>query len=336
MTLSSGLGSHFGLAQESQWGTVVTPDHFYEFDSETFARQQTFQDAMGLKAGRFTRPAARMVATTRQAGGQVNLDVPTKQFGQILNLLHSATATPAPQGGTATGAYLQSHPVGTTEPSRSATVQFNKPDVGANSRAFTYPGSVITAIEFSCDTGGLLKCQVTMDSQDEQTSVSSPVGTALAATSYASGSQAFNHTQASVTIDGSPSSAIIRSFTLTVTIPRNEERFGLGSGALKARQIINGILAVAGTLNMEFTDMAEYTRFVTDDRVPVVVTFTGDAISGAYHDYIKFTIPSMQYRGDSPNIAGPDILMMTTNVAAGDDGTNPVLTVDYQSTDLAI
>jgi hypothetical protein len=68
MGLASGLGSQFGLAKEVTYGTVVTPDHFYEFDSESLTRQPTYQDSVGLRSGRPVvryRPHARRAATCR-------------------------------------------------------------------------------------------------------------------------------------------------------------------------------------------------------------------------------------------------------------------------------
>jgi hypothetical protein len=169
MGLASGLGSQFGLAKESTYGTVVTPDHFYEFDSESLTRQPTYQDSVGLRSGRTFQPAGRSVPTTRQAGGDVPMDVPTKGYGAILDHMHGLTVTPAQQG--VTTAYKQTHLVGTSQPNKSATLQVNKPDASASDHAFTYPGSVLTQVAWSCDVGGLLKATHTFDSVDESTGV---------------------------------------------------------------------------------------------------------------------------------------------------------------------
>ena len=142
MTLASGLGSQFGLAKESTYGTVVTPNRFFEFDSESFKRNPNYQESVGLKANRMFEPAARVVQTTRDAGGDPPMDVPTKTFSAILDLMHGLTVTPAQQGGTA--AYKHTHLIGTSMPNKSATLQFNKPDSGG--AASEYPETSISCV----------------------------------------------------------------------------------------------------------------------------------------------------------------------------------------------
>jgi hypothetical protein len=91
------------------------------------------------------------------------MQVPTKLFGTILDLMHGATVTPVQQA--ATTAYLQTHNVGTSQPNKSATIQVNKPDTRRHDHAFTYPGSVLTSVAFSCDAGGVLTCTLTWDAR---------------------------------------------------------------------------------------------------------------------------------------------------------------------------
>ena len=335
MALASGLGSSVGGATETTYGTVVTPNRFFEYDSETFARQQTYVEGLGLRSGRFVHQSGRVVQTTRQAGGQLRMDVPTKQFGWVLNQMHSATVTPTQQA--ATAAYLQTHNVGSSLSDRSATLQFNKPDVGGNDRAFTYPGSVLTAVEFSCEVGGLLKTELTYDSRDEESSVSTPAGPALTTPAYATGIKSFNHIQVvTFTIAGSAISALVNEFTLTWAQPKKEDRWGLGSGARKSKPIPNAFMTIEGNLDMEFTDMTEYQRFVDATQAQMILTFEGDTIEGAHKDTLTFTIPKVQYRGDSPNVPGPDVLRLAVPFRAFDDGTNPPLKIEYKSTDTAI
>jgi hypothetical protein len=174
MTLASGLGSQLGAAKETTWATVVTPTRFFEFNSESLNRTPAYQESVGLRANRMFQPASRVVQTTRTAGGDIALDVPTKGYGFWLDLLHGLTVTPVQQA--STPAWKQAHLVGTSMPSKSATLQVNKPDSGGNDHPFTYPGSVVTGATWSCDVGGLLTSTVTVAAQDELTPASTPGG----------------------------------------------------------------------------------------------------------------------------------------------------------------
>lgn len=334
MALASGLGSQMGISiPESTYGTVVTPTRFYEFDSEAFNRQPTYVESVGLKANRTFQPSARVVATTRQAGGSLPMDVPTKQFGTLLNMMHGLTVTPVQQA--ATAAYKQTHLIGTSQPNRSATIQFNKPDTTPTDRAFTYPGSVLTGVSFDCAVGGLLKTTLTYDAQDELTSVSTPTGPALATASYATNIESFNHTQGVVTIGGS-NVAVVKSFSLAWSQPYKTDRWFMGSGGTKAKPIPNGFATVSGNLTLEFADIASYTLFVSGAMSTAVFNFTGSLIASTYYNNITFTLDKMQYRGDSPNVAGPDVLELNAPIMAFDGGTNPPLQIDYTSTDTTL
>src|SRR2546426_1670457 len=108
MTLASGLGSQLGLARELvAYGTVATPTTFFEFDSEGMGRTPTYIESRGLHAGTMIQNSGRVVPTTHTASGTVAMDVPSKGFGTILDLLHNNTVTPTQNG--ATTAYTQTH-----------------------------------------------------------------------------------------------------------------------------------------------------------------------------------------------------------------------------------
>jgi hypothetical protein len=137
MTLASGLGSQWGSRRRRPSARPVTVDKFYEFDSAGLALDQNYNDGVGLKANRMFQPSGRMLQTTRSAGGDVPMQVPTKLFGTILDLMHGRRHAGA-AGRHA--AYLQTHNVGTSQPNKSATMQVNKPDLGGNRPRVHLPG----------------------------------------------------------------------------------------------------------------------------------------------------------------------------------------------------
>lgn len=332
MTLASGLGSQFGLSKESTYATIVTPAKFYEFDSETLKLAPTYQDAVGLRAGRTFQPSSRTRQTIRQAGGGVVMDVPTVGFGAILDLMHGLTPTVVQQS--ATTAWLQTHLIGTSQPNKSATLQFNKPTTAAVDKAFTYPGSVLTAAQFQMDIGGLLKTTLTFDSNDEQSPDSSPTGPALATASYPTGISGWDSTQLTVSLN-SATVAVCRSANITWTQPFKADRNFMGN-ALKGRPIPNGFATVQGTLDIEWFDSSAYALFRSGAMVALSLDLVGPIIASTFHQEIKFAMTAVQVRGDSPNVSGPDVLDLSVGFNAFDDGTNAPLTVTYMSTDTAI
>ncbi len=335
MPLASGLGSQFTLAKETGgYGTQLVGTKAFEFDSESFALDQTFQDGIGLRANRTFMPSGRMRQTTRQAGGAIPMDVPTKGFGSILDLMHGLVVAPVQQG--ATPAYLQTHAIGTSQPNKSATLQFNKPTSQGVDTAFTYPGSVLTAASFTIDTAGLLKANLTWDSMDERTLTTTPAGLALATASYPTGVTSWVGTVgASVTMAG-VAVAVARSVSLEWTQPYKEDRFFLGTTGTKLKPIPNGLATTTGTLALEFYDAVAYGQFRAGTPLAIVFTFENDVISGAFKEKIQFTISAAQVRGSSPQVDGPDVLDVSVPFVAGDNNVAAPLEVIYQSTDLAL
>jgi hypothetical protein len=159
---NSGIGSQWGFKKESVWGTAVTVDKFFEYNSETFNLDQTYYDGVGLRAGRTFGPQSRTKKTTRGVNGAVSLEMPYKLSGALFDQMVAGTITPVQQA--ASIAYLSTFNVGASVPNKSATNQFNKPaSSSAGDTAFTYPGSVLTAASFSMATGGTLTGQHDVD-----------------------------------------------------------------------------------------------------------------------------------------------------------------------------
>lgn len=334
MTLASGLGSQFGLTKEVTYGTQLAATKFFEIDSAALALDQTYQDGVGLRANRMYGPSGRMRATVRQAGGAVPMDVPTKGFGAILDLMHGLTPTVVQQG--ATPAWLQTHLIGTSMPTKSVTIQVNKPTSQGVDTPVTYPGSILTAASFSLSVDGMLKCSTTWDSMDERTPATTPAGLTLATATYTTGVTSWlGAIGASVTLNAVPV-ANCRAMTLDWAQPYKTDRFFLGTTGTKLVPIPNGLQTTTGTMDLEWYDATAYALFRSGAKVALVFNFTNDVISGAFSENITFSLSAVQVRGTSPDIAGPDVLDVSVPYVAGDNGSTAPLTITYMSTDVAI
>src|SRR5690349_3422159 len=164
---NTGLGSQLGLKKESAWGTAVTPDRFYRYESESFGLERNYVDPVGLMAGITFGSQSLTKATTRTAGGSFEMAAPYKLAGHLFDQMVAGTITPVQQASTT--AYLSTFNVGASVPTKSATIQINKPATSAGDVAYTYPGSVLTSAEFSMATGGVLMATWNWLSKDETT-----------------------------------------------------------------------------------------------------------------------------------------------------------------------
>src|SRR5690348_9567046 len=101
---NTGLGSQLGLKKETTWGTAVTVDKFFKYESETFNLDRTYVDPVALQPGVTFGPQALTKATTRSAGGGFQMYQPYKLSGHLFDQMVAGTITPVQQA--ATIAYL--------------------------------------------------------------------------------------------------------------------------------------------------------------------------------------------------------------------------------------
>lgn len=323
---TSGLGSQCALAAETTYGTIVTPNRFFEYASENMNLSRSFLLSSQLRAGRMYQSSPRRSATTRSAAGTVALEVPTAGFGPWLNLLHGNTVVPAKEA--ATVMYKQVHNIGTTDPfGKSVTLQIGKPNTAGTVEPYTYPGSIATSLAFSCQTGGFLDVTATLDSQDEQT------GTGLAAASYPTGLESFNFTQCVVKVN-SVTQTQVRGVTVTINGPRDTSRYYLGAEK-KAVPLTNAYNGAAISLTVDYLDQSLYTLFNNASIVPVEVAFVG-AAQEAIKKELKFVCAACGLDGDSPNVAGPAVVQQTVPLVVLDNGAAQPVVATYVSADVTL
>lgn len=324
----SGLGGQFMVAKETTWGTPVTPNKSFEIRSEGIKLNKNFLRSQQLRAGRMFQSSSRRIATTRGAAGPVVLEVPNQGFGVILDQLHGNVVTPVQQG--ATAAYLQTHDIGTTDPSsKSLTVQAGRPSTDGTVRPFTYPGSKVMGATFRCAIDEFLVCELNLDAKDEDTA------TSLATFAPPSNLASFTFVEGAITVDGSPA-GIVTSLEIPITYAYKADRYSLGS-ATRSQHIVNGYPTIEPKISVEWKDLTLYNKWVTGNGIAAVVAdFVGPIIASTFAEEIKFNMPACGLLGDTPTLDGPDILTQDIPLEVLDNGTNAPLTITYMSRDLTL
>lgn len=347
MAIGSGLSAQIGLAVESTPGTPVAPTRFHRFASETLAAKKKIVQSSTLAAGlMFDRSAARFT-TQRDAGGDINLPVPTKGFGLLLQqMLGSFNATATQQA--ASVAYLQTHvPGGFT--GYTFTVQKGVPRTDGTVEPYTYTGCKVTDWELDMAQSDVLQVKLTLDAWDELTSATTPASPALATPSYlaesnfsfVSGSILSGGTVATAsgvtTVTGGTAVAAIRSANVKGKNASDTSRYFLGSGTTKAEQVQNGVSSISGQLVAEFASRTLYDQYRSDASTAIQLNFQGGLIATGYNYFLNIVMPSVWLEdGASPQVPGPGIIQQTIPFTALSDDSNPVIQVQYQSTDTAV
>lgn len=319
----SGIAASVSLAKETAYGTYVAPNRPFEFDSEGFERNPTHLVSNGLRRGRRFQSAARHVETSRSPSGSLVCDFPYKGGGSLLDLLHGNVVTPVQQATSI--AYKQTHPLGTTDAAKSATVQVNRPDVANADHAFSYLGGVIESWTLANDVNGLLKFTSGWQFKDEITSE------ALVIPAYPADNGIFHFQQADISIAGASSSAsgfVLPSFSMAGTLGRKTDRMGLGTGGTRLKPVENAYSGIEIALGSEFQAMTNQGYFTDGTVIAVVATWTGPVIASTFRYELKATMPACKVTGASPNVSGPDVLDQPLSILVLSNGTDAACTVE--------
>lgn len=322
MVIASGLGAQLGIGEESAYGTAATVARFLEFNSEGLDADVGIIESRGLGTGRFLR-TDREKRYVKSAGGQVEFDVQTKGFGLLLKHCLGSYANTLVAGSERSAVIT---PDANALKGLSLTLQVGKPDITGVSRPFTYEGGKVVDWQLKCALDEALKLATTFDFKTVQTA------TALAVASYPAGSEVFVFTEGQLTVAGV--TTFVKSASVKGTNALATERRGLGN--VKREPLANGEAVIDGELECEFEDLGAYADWVAGTQAQLVLTFTSPTvIAGGGPFKLTVTLPKVAYRGSTPKVGGPDIVMQPRPFKALHDGTNPVITVEQRTTDTA-
>lgn len=321
MATGTGLDGQVGAKKETGgYGVRAVPNQFFLFDNEAISLDNMRTTLASIGAGNLVQKSALSVVTGKDPSGTLAGPVLNQGHGLFFDLLHGNTVTPVQQG--ATTAYLQTHNIGQTPITKSLTLQVGRPSTDGTINPFDYLGGIITAFQFSIDTGGVLTFQYTFVFQDEQTNQT------LAVKSIQTGIAPYNHLQCALKFDGTMV-ADIYSATISGTLPARTDRRPLNASGLRNQPLTNGLFDITGSLNGEYRNNTNYGRYTGDTRATVVLEATGAQISGAYNYLCRFTLDTVSFEGATPNVGGPDMVMQDLPIRALAGASNPPLKIEY-------
>lgn len=191
----------------------------------------------------------------------------------------------------------------------SATAAFNASDIGNPISGTGIPtGTTISAVTSA--TAATLSANATASG----TSVVFTLGIALATATYPSAIKPLKFNHAAISIGGSSVNA--KSLTISGNNGLDDSRRFLGNQRI-SEPLESGLREYSGSLELEFTDLTQYRRFVTGSEAALVASFT----SGT--DSVTITT-NVRFDGSTPQVSGKEILTQSLPfkcVASGADST---------------
>ncbi len=284
MAIRSGLAAQLGIKAESTWGTPVTVDTFVPLVSESMGVDAARVESAGIIAGRRVLDAEQWAEGSQSVGGDLALELPTN--ATIARLLLEQMF------GTVSGAGPYTYTPGELY-GKSMTVQVGVPGVDGTVRAKTYSGAKVNSWEIAWSAGEIVTLGLSMIAKDETTA------TALASASYSAGAATpFIATNVTATIGGS--AVNVKQGTLSGG-HKLERRF-FGGSQTTAEPIESGLRDYTGSLQLEFTDLTQYTRFIDGTTAAVVVTFATASTTSIVITY------NCRFDGETPKVGGRGII----------------------------
>ena len=314
------------LGKESTYGTPATLDHAYEGKADTYTFVREFIDSVGFRGGMETLRSDRRVDVSMGGEGTLEIDVLTTGFGFLLQALLGSVTGPTQQA--ATTAYITTATSTAADPNDAFTVQIQRVDAAGTLQSYTHHGGVITGWSLSQEVGGLLVASMDFDFEDVDTSTGDGTVT------YPSSNVPFDWTQAKATLDSVDTD--VMSMSVNADLGLKTDRRFLRQSALKKQPIRSSVPSFEGEIAMEWEGQTEYADFVAGNVIPIVYTWTGANIEGAYDYEVVVTMNACQYTGNEPVSSLGDTPMLTLPFKVLDDGTNPAMTITYQSTDTSL
>jgi putative ubiquitin-RnfH superfamily antitoxin RatB of RatAB toxin-antitoxin module len=335
MAVGSGIGSQFGIAPETVYGTYVAPTRFYEAKKASVTKVKNTATWDGLAAGRLVDRSDGRVVTTRAAKASIDeLVVTAKDMGLLLNMIFGGTVAPVAQS--APTALLQTHAL-VDNFGKMFTAQSGVPTIGGTVVAQSGLGCKVDEAEFSCGVDDLLTVKVDADAKDITE------GQALAAASYAAGRRPFHFGQMGVkigaTVAGATAADGVRKVTCKIDRKMKLDQFYANAAGLKDQPVTNDKVEITGTITVDYKTAAQFAdRFRDDTQFALVWEFTGANIATTFFDTFALDMPACFLDDGTPEVDGPDVVTTDFNYKAYVDlsvGTTPI-TCRYMSTDTVL
>lgn len=321
------LDHQLGVKAEVTYGTPLTVDRFYEFDSEGIEESYGRTEGDPLRGGASGGVLRSDRSTPYFAGasGNISMAVLTKGFGLLFGHMLGTVAT----GVVADSKYT--HTATMTELlGKSLTVQVNRPfhPAGTN-QAFTYEGGKVADWTLSNSVEDNLMLELGMDFENVSTA------TALATASYPTAMDNFTWVGGVVTIGGS-------SYDITeISIQGNN---GLDTDRRQIRGNADKKEPTAGRREVSWSIKADFDSLTQRNRAAAVVratnhaaitaTWTGPTLIGvSSYPTVTVTIPAARFDEWKGAAEGTDGIEQELSGVVRWDGTNSPVTIAYGSAD---
>ena len=337
MAVGSGLGSQIGFAPETTYGTAVTPTTFLEARSVGLELQVEHMMSEGLRSGLRVQRGDRFVVNKKGVSGDIELDITSNNLARwLIHAMGDSRAISSIKSASGS-VYTYAMQLGDPASLAAMTVQTGVADNAGNVRRMDATGCYITEFSLANEIDGIVSGTFTIDGRDY-----APSASAATSATYASGTEPLAFSQGAFSVNGT--GIAIRSYELSVTHGYDVERYQINSTSLKSRPVVNALDEITATVELEFNGAGLGATWGTDDLVTKYragttltdcsITWTGaTAISGGNYPALTANLPQALITSCTPTIEGPEMIILSVELMALDNGTDQPLELTYVSSE---
>jgi hypothetical protein len=331
--MTTQLDGQLGLKKESTFGTGVTPDEFYEFNTELFDADLTYAQGNGLRVGQRMNYGDRRVLVKTEVTGSFEMDLLSKNNGKAIEAAFGGTGTSNVVTGSA---YQQNFTPTTTDSLSSYTIQKGAPPVGGGSvLAQTFVGCVCTG--FTITGGNSTIPTISFDWVGKDLVTATGLATAAYHTnvfpmSFAGGAIGLGGTltvPTTTAIGTGPTATVnVTEFSLTYSNGIDAAGFNFGGNGKLSRKPVLGRRTATGSLTIEYADNTLRDLWLAGTSLPLLITYTSTvAITGAVYPQFSIAIPAIKLNGALPmvtNSAEPITISIDFEVVDDRTAAHPI------------
>lgn len=139
-----------------------------------------------------------------------------------------------------------------------------------------------------------------------------------------------------VSLTGSTALANVKDVKIAQTMTFDTSRMFIGNNGFKGEQIEQGYRNPTGNATIEWqSSQAIYNAYSADTTTSLELTFTGPTVNGQTY-LLDFILPSIKFDGESPKVAGQQVVTQATPFTVLDDEATVPIQVIYQSEDVTV
>lgn len=321
------MDHQLGFANESTYGTAVTVNRFFEYESESIESEFARTEGDPLRVGSHHIRSDRFTPYYAGASGSVEMAVMSKGFGFFFRHMMGQVATTGPAETvvythTGTEAELLGD---------SFTMQVNRPfHPSGTSQPLTFRGGKITEWTLSNSVDENLMLELACDFMQVDTA------TALATASYPASMDNLTWAGGVVNIGGS--NYDVTEFSLQCNNGLATDRRQIRANTDK-KEPTQSRADYSFSLSADFDSMTQRNRAASTTRAgalaAITATWNGPTLLGTTI-YPQFAVSIPAARFDEWNAAteGTDALEQELSGVVRYDGTNSPVTITYKSADV--